>query len=162
MGVFTLLVMVFARTLVGNMEGGENLIAILIGLFFGPIVFLIYSKIANYRAELYNKRGLNLMRARQYEKAAQQFRASLDYYDNHAWLDEYRHYVIMSSSARSYREKALYNLALAYHQQGQPGEAETYCRRLMEDYSLSDLVKSCEVILENLAEKANPYEKSRA
>jgi len=154
-GVFTILC-ALAAWLIGSVGPGARVSFLfsVVGMVAGPILFLIYAKVAAALAEAGNKRGLKLMEAKNYSDAAASFQQSLEYYDEHPWLDENRHYVLMSSSARSFREKALYNLSLAYFQMGKHGEVARYAGRLVEDFPHSDLIPSCERMLEATASRS--------
>lgn len=64
-----------------------------------------------------------------------------DFFERHSWIDRYRAVVMMSSTAISFREMALYNIAYIHLQAGHKSEAKAAFRRVLEQFPDSILAK---------------------
>jgi len=112
--------------------------ALLAGLSTG----FAYAIASKQLISFHHRRGIRLVRARQWADAASAFRQSYSFFSRHPWLDRYRAVFLMSSSAPSYREMALLNEAFALAQQGLHTEARSVYERTLIEFPDSPIAES--------------------
>ena len=112
------------------------------GVIVGALVFLAYSYGSRLLIPWHHRRGVALMHRGCYGEAIERFEASYDFFGRHQWLDRFRCVFMMSSSAISYREMALLNIAYAHSQAGDGGAAKEYYERTLAEFPDSSLAQS--------------------
>jgi hypothetical protein len=117
----------------------------------GAALYLSYSFVARYMFARHHRRGMGLIRARQWEAATSHFRQSYDFFAARPWLDRYRWLLLLSSSAASYREMALLNEAFSLVQQGHRVEARAVYQRTLDEFPDSSMAESALNLMEPVA-----------
>ena len=99
----------------------------------GAGIYLVYSQICRRLVTRRIRRGYRLLKKNAFAEAIAEYGRAYDFFSRHAWIDRFRYLTVLSSSAYSYREIALCNIAFAYAQLGDGTKAvETYRRALQE------------------------------
>jgi tetratricopeptide (TPR) repeat protein len=119
------LLVLAAVAMLGLYLGGNT------GLIVAVACFLAYSIGMRSLIAREHRRGIRLVRSKQFGEAIPHFERSFEFFDRHRWLDDWRGLVLLSSSRASYREMALLNVAFCLSQLGDGARAaETYQRCL--------------------------------
>jgi hypothetical protein len=119
----------------------------------GAALYLLWSLMSKAYALRFHKRGLNRMRQGQHAAAAREFSQSYHWFSEHRWLDQHRFSLLLDSSARSYREMALVNEAVAHLATGSVAEANHLYERALKEFPASEVAHEgkaeCERVLAN-------------
>lgn len=67
------------------------------------------------------------------------FQKSYDFFQRYSWLDRFGYLVLLNSSAISYREMALNNIAFSYGQAGDGENAKEYYEKTLLEFPNSTL-----------------------
>ena len=84
----------------------------------GAASYLLLSQILRRFIAHEHRRGVQLLRNGRLEAAIGAFERSYQFFSRHPWLDRLRYLTLLSSSAYSYREMALCNIAFLHGQLG--------------------------------------------
>ena len=109
---------------------------------YGAIIFLIYSFASKSLLLKNHRRGIYLTKLEAYHEAIDEFRLSYEFLKRYPWLDKYRFITMLDSSAVSYREMALCNIAYSQAQLKEKVEALQSYRRAVEEFPESEMAKS--------------------
>ena len=112
------------------------------GSAFGVVAYLVYSFGSKSILLKNHRRGIYFAKLGSYQDAIREFQLSYQFLDKHKWVDTYRFLVMLDSSAISYREMALCNVAYSHAQLGQPAEALQYYRRALQEFPESELARN--------------------
>ena len=121
----------------------------------GVAPVFVWSLSSRYLVARHQRRGVRLMKAHEYDAAITSFEASYAFFSNHRWLDRYRAFVLMSSSAIPYREMALANVAFCHSQAGRGAEAKAAYQRTLSEFPSSGLAQAALRLIQS-AENASP------
>jgi tetratricopeptide (TPR) repeat protein len=132
------LLILFALMIVGAIFSANNFGY---GGAYGAAAFLIYSFGSKSVLLRNHRKGIYFAKLNSYQNALREFQLSYQFLDKHQWVDKYRFLVMLDSSAISYREMALCNIAYSHVQLRQPVEALQYYRRALEQFPKSHLAK---------------------
>lgn len=83
-------------------------------LLLGVAVYIGWQVAAGSFLMVNHVRGMKLMRKKDYPGAIEAFAQSEQFLIANPWIDKYRCLVLLSASGISYREMALYNIAMGY------------------------------------------------
>jgi tetratricopeptide (TPR) repeat protein len=83
-------------------------------LLFAFAAYFAYSTVARGLILTHHQRGMKFFRQKHYHEAILSFQQSIQYLNANAWIDRHRWLVLLSSSALSYREMAMFNIGAAY------------------------------------------------
>ena len=89
-----------------------------------------------------HRSGIAQVRKLHFTEATSSFQRSLQFFDRHPWLDEYRSVFLLSPSAISYREMALANLGFSYAQLKDGANARKWYSVCIERYPESGIALS--------------------
>jgi hypothetical protein len=106
---------------------------------WGALVYLAYSIGSRQLILRAHRAGIGLVKRQRFADAISKFQESLDFFDRHPWVDEFRSIVLMSPSAIGYREMALANIAFCYGQIGDGAQCRAYYQKCLERYPESGL-----------------------
>jgi len=109
---------------------------------YGAVVYLLYSFASKAFLLRNHRRGLYLTKIQSFRDAIVAFQLSYAFLKKYAWLDKYRFITMLDSSAVSYREMALCNIAYSYAQLHENIEASGYYRRALEEFPESKMAKT--------------------
>lgn len=129
LAIMFLLVMVW-RSIV---EDDQN------GLLYGLANYLILSKLLRELIPISHRKGMLKVRTNDYAEAIPYFERSYAFFDQHAWLDDYRYLTILSSSAISFREMALLNMAFCHSQIGNARQSKALYQRTLSEFPNSGM-----------------------
>ena len=107
----------------------------------GAASYLIYSFGSKSVLLRHHRRGMYFAKLNSYENAIREFQLRYEFLQKHQWVDKYRFIVMLDSSAISYREMALCNIAYSHVQLQQPVEALQYYRRALGQFPESQAAK---------------------
>ena len=110
-------------------------------LLIAAVVYVAYSNFGRFVLAGQHRRGIVLVRKRQWQASVPHFRASYEFFDRHQWIDRYRWLFLLSASAASYREMALVNEAFALGQQGLLVESRHVYERALAEFPGSPLAE---------------------
>jgi hypothetical protein len=113
-----------------------------VGMFVAIACYLAYSIAARFVIARDHRVGIELTRRESFREAIPHFERSFDFFDRHRWLDDWRGFVMLSSSRASYREIALLNGAFCHSQVGEGLQAEATYRRCLELYPSSGMAEA--------------------
>lgn len=123
------------------------------GIILGAAAYLAYSIGSRLFIARDHRRGMRLVRQRQFEAAINAYEDSYAFFARNAWIDQYRALILMSPSAISYREMALCNIAFCYAQLGNGKEAEAYYRRALDEFPNSGLAACALRMIESVRQQ---------
>ena len=112
------------------------------GLIYGVVAYLAYSWGTRLLIPRAHRRGLRLVRRRQFEQAASAFQESYDFFTRNLWLDRYRAIIMLSASGMTYREMALCNMAFCFSQIGEGAKAKEHYRRVLAEFPNNGLAQT--------------------
>ena len=112
------------------------------GSIWGPAVYLLYSFGSKAILLKHHRKGIQLSKLNRYDDAIPEFESSYQFLSRYEWVDKFRFITMLDSSAVSYREMALCNIAYAHVQLGENLAALQYYRRALEEFPQSDLAKT--------------------
>ena len=81
---------------------------------YSAVVYLLYSFGSKSLLLRAHREGIYLSKLQAFREAIDQFQRSYGFLEKHSWLDKYRFITMLDSSALSYREMALVNIAYSY------------------------------------------------
>lgn len=111
------------------------------GSVWGPVVYLLYSFGSKSILLQHHRRGIQFARLNRHDDAIREFESSYQFLTRHEWVDRFRFITMLDSSAVSYREMALCNIAYSYAQLGDYLPALQYYQRALEQFPESDQAK---------------------
>jgi tetratricopeptide (TPR) repeat protein len=111
-------------------------------LLWGAGSYVVYSWSSRALLARHHRSGIAALRRGAYAEALQHFQSSYDFFTEHAWLDEYRAFTMMSPSAASYREIALLNVAFCHVHLGNGAEARAAYQRVAEEFPDSPVAEA--------------------
>ncbi len=114
--------------LVADRLGADN--PLIVGVATYLIVFLIVRRLVASD----HRKGVTFVRKEKFDQAVQAFENSYRFFCRHKWIDRYRYITLLSSSAMSYREMALVNIAFCHSQTGNGGLAKAYYERALAEF----------------------------
>ena len=109
---------------------------------YAAIVYLVYSFGSKSVLLKDHRQGMHLARLKAFREAIDKFQRSYEFLEKHSWLDQYRFITMLDSSARSYREMALCNIAYSHVQLGDSASAMKYYERALKEFPQSDMAQS--------------------
>jgi hypothetical protein len=104
------------------------------GLAVGAGAYLLLSRGLKAVLAKDHARGVRLLHGSKYDEAIAAFERSYAFFSRHAWLDRWRYLTLLSSSAYSYRELALCNIAFANLQLSRVQPALTAYRKAVLEF----------------------------
>ena len=108
---------------------------------YGAAIYLIYSFGSRALLLKNHRRGISLNKLDCYQDAINEFRLSYEFLSRYSWLDKYRFITMLASSAVSYREMALCNIAYSYARLNEMGAALQAYRRVLQEFPESEIAK---------------------
>jgi hypothetical protein len=109
---------------------------------YGAAIYLIYSFGSRALLLKNHRRGIYLLKRESHRDAIDEFRLSYDFLNKYPWLDKYRFITMLASSAISYREMALINIAYSHAQLNDEAAALQSYRTVLEVFPESEFAKS--------------------
>ncbi len=120
--------------------------------FYGALTYLTLSMGLRYFIPKNHRRGIQLFKTNQYEKAISEYKKSYDYFTRNEWIDKYRFITLLSSSKMNYREMALCNIAFCYSQIGNGTKAIEFYKKTLEEFPENGLAESALKMLNSTKE----------
>lgn len=112
------------------------------GILGAYITYILLSRGVRACLLPYQNKGIHLLKRGSYQAAIACFKCSYACLTRHSWLDKYRSLLLLSSSKISYREMALYNIALCYGMLGDGENSLAYYQQLLKEFPHSVIVQS--------------------
>ena len=119
-----MLVFIFAFYLLGI----EHYIILGVSIYF---LLSIYLKVLIPK---WHRKGIYLLKKGKLDLAILSFQRSYEYFRKHSWIDQYRVFVLFSSSRDSYQEMALMNIIYCFEQLGDQKSARRYHQILQDEF----------------------------
>jgi tetratricopeptide (TPR) repeat protein len=108
---------------------------------YGTLLYLFYSFGSKSFLLRHHQRGIYLTKLGSFQDAIAAFGLSYEFLEKYPWLDKYRCVTLLDSSAISYREMALVNIAYARAQLNQVAASLADYRRVLEQFPESKMAK---------------------
>ena len=99
---------------------------------FGGLTYFTLAWTLRLILQHHHRKGMQFLRRKNYEAAAEAFRNSQRFYESHPWVDQYRFITMFSSSAIPYWQMALNNLGICYLYMGENTKALITFKELAE------------------------------
>src|SRR6266542_5875888 len=109
---------------------------------YAAVVYLLYSFGSKALLLRYHREGIHLIKRQAFHEAIDAFQMSYGFLEKHPWLDKYRFITMLDSSALSYREMALCNIAYSYAQLDERVAASEYYKKALEEFPESEMAQS--------------------
>src|SRR5215207_2221557 len=119
------------------------------GSVYGVVAYLVYSFGSKNILLKSHRRGIYYAKLSSFREAIREFQLSYEFLNKHRWVDRYRCIVMLDSSAVSYREMALCNIAYSHAQLQQHFQALQCYRRALEEFPESELAQNGVVHVES-------------
>ncbi|MCI0491167.1 MAG: tetratricopeptide repeat protein [Blastocatellia bacterium] len=110
-------------------------------VFYGVAAYLAYSFGSKAMLLSHHRQGISLINQESFQEAIRAFQASYARFSRWPWLDRFRFLTLLDSSAISYREMALCNIAYCYLRLGQTEQAQEYYRKALSQFPESELAE---------------------
>ncbi len=108
---------------------------------YAAVVYLLYSFGSKSVLLKYHREGMHFAKLKAFREAISRFQSSYEFLQKHPWLDKYRFITMLDSSAMSYREMALCNIAYSHAQLDERVLALKYYERALEQFPQSQLAR---------------------
>jgi tetratricopeptide (TPR) repeat protein len=95
-----------------------------------------------------HRKGINAIKAEQYQDAIVHFEKSYTFFTRFPWLDRYRALILLSSSKLSYRQMALNNIAFCYSINGDRLKSIEYYHRIRAEFLDNKATDSVDTVTE--------------
>ena len=109
---------------------------------WAALVYLVYSFGSKSVLLKNHREGIRLARQQAFREAIDKFQMSYAFLEKNSWLDKYRFIAMLDSSARSYREMALCNIAYAHVQLSDHASALKYYEKALKEFPQSEMAQS--------------------
>lgn len=116
--------------------------------FYGLVTYLLISFGLRTFVPYSHNKGMKLVKQDKFEEAIPLFEKSYEFFTRNAWIDRYRFITLLSSSAMSYREMSLTNIALCYSQLNDKASARKYYKKTLEEFPESEIAKNGMTVLD--------------
>jgi tetratricopeptide (TPR) repeat protein len=126
------------------------------GILFAAASFLILSVCLRALIARHHRKGIVLCKNGQFAEAIGEFKQSLEFFDRHRWIDQYRG-LTMLSSGHSYIEMALVSLGFSHVQLNQRDQARCFYQTCLQSYPTSHMAIAALQYLDS-TEKASTEE----
>lgn len=111
-------------------------------VWYGALTYLLISQVTRRTLTRAHRKGMLKVHAEKYEEAIPLFEKSYDFFKRNNWIDQYRYVTLLSSSAMTYKEMALNNIAFCYGQLGDGQKAKAYYERTLREFPHNGLAKA--------------------
>jgi tetratricopeptide (TPR) repeat protein len=108
----------------------------------GPASYLLLSQLLRRTLAASHRRGMRELRRGNLERAIAAFQESYAFFGRHVWVDRFRYLTLLSSSAYSFREMALCNIAFLHAQLGRREEAIHWYQRALREFPACSLART--------------------
>ena len=125
-------------------------------VLLGALVYLMLSMTLRFGIPKAHRRGISLVKRKQYTEAIPEFERSYEFFMRHKWIDNFRFVTLLSSSRMGYREMALLNMSFCYSQAGKGLKAKEYYHRTLKEFPESELAKTALRMIESAEKTAQP------
>ncbi|MBC7845114.1 MAG: hypothetical protein H7Y10_01320 [Flavobacterium sp.] len=109
---------------------------------YGALTYLFLSIGLRYFIPENHRKGIQLTKINQFEKAISEYEKSYEFFTKNDWIDKYRFITLLSSSKMNYREMALCNIAFCYSQIGNGTKAIEFYKKTLEEFPENGLAQS--------------------
>ena len=99
---------------------------------FGGTTYLILAWTLRLTLQRHHRKGMKLLRQKQYEEAAAAFQNSFSFFTKHPWIDKCRFITMFSSNAIPFGQMAVNNLGICYLHMGEDAKALEAFTKLAE------------------------------
>ncbi len=113
-----------------------------VAMLYGACCYLVYSFGSKAVLLKHHRRGISLSKVGSFREAIIEFQASYSFLRKFEWVDKFRFVTLLDSSAITYREMALCNIAFAYFQLGEKSKSKEFYQKALAEFPSSDMAKS--------------------
>jgi tetratricopeptide (TPR) repeat protein len=118
----------------------------------GAINYLIISFSLRTFIPKDHRKGISLVHRKEFKDAIPYFEKSADFFTRYEWVDKYRYLTLLNSSAMSYKEMALCNIAFCYGQTGNGKKAVEYYNAALKEFPNSSLASTGLTMLNSMTQ----------
>lgn len=108
----------------------------------GALAYLVLSFAIRRSVPRGQHKGIIYLNEGKHMEAISCFEESYRFFQRYSWLDRFRYWVLLNSSAVSYREMALNNIAFTYGQMGNGEKAKEYYEKTLLEFPDSTLARA--------------------
>lgn len=101
-----------------------------------------------------HREGISLVGKKKFAAAIPRFEDSYRFFEKYNWVDKYRYVTMLNSSAMSFQEMALCNIAYCYTQLDNKIQAKKYYQRALDEFPESGLAQAGLQYIESLEAQA--------
>lgn len=105
-----------------------------------------------------HREGIELVGKKKFSAAIPRFEDSYRFFEKYDWVDKYRYVTMLNSSAMSFQEMALCNIAYCYTQLNNLQQAKKYYQRALAEFPESNLAAAGLQYVDSLINKIQPNE----
>ncbi len=96
------------------------------GPVIGAAIYFLFSQGLRRIIARHHRQGILRCKRHEFEAAILDFQQSIEFFERHPWLDNYRAITMLSASGLCYREMGLVSLGFSYGQMGDGDNARKY------------------------------------
>lgn len=119
---------------------------------YGALTYLTLSMSLRYFIPKNHRKGIQLTKINQFEKAISEYEKSYEFFTKNDWIDKYRFITLLSSSKMNYREMALCNIAFCYSQIGNGAKAIEFYQKTLVEFPKNGIAHSALKMLNSTIE----------
>lgn len=123
----------------------------------GLIIYFVLQQSLRRTITRKQRKGIKLVKSKQFEEAIPYFEESLRYFREHEWVDKYRCITTLSSSKIGYRDMALSNIGFCYAQIGNGGMARKYYEEALKENPDHGIAETALNFINSIAESGNTH-----
>ncbi|MBA7537036.1 hypothetical protein ES705_29302 [subsurface metagenome] len=103
-------------------------------LLLGVSLYFLLSIYLKVLIPKWHRKGIFYLKKGELHGAILSFQKSYEYFQKNAWVDQYRAFILFSTSQLSYSEMALMNIIFCYEQMGDKKMAQKYHKILRQQF----------------------------
>lgn len=101
---------------------------------YGAMSYLLLSKLLRNPIPKSHRAGMHKVKAEDFKAAIPYFEKSYQFFKEYQWVDNYRHLLVLTSTAASYKEMALLNAAFCYGQIGEGKKSKESYEQVLKEF----------------------------
>ena len=111
-------------------------------LIYGVGTYLVLSWVLRLAVPRHHRNGIFSSARNEHEAAIGHFSKSYAFFTKYPWVDKYRYITMLNSSAYSFREMALVNIASGYYHIGDMEKSMEYYQRTLDEFPDSEIARA--------------------
>ena len=112
------------------------------GAFAGTLGYLAVSLFLRKAFTRHHSRGIRYCKRLEFDQAIPEFETSMQFFQEHEWVDRYRAITVFSVSEMTYREMAMVSLGFCHAQIGDGAAARGWYEQCLKEYPANVMAQS--------------------